>query len=86
MWVALFVLSLLMQYASFAAAPPALAAHNEGLFELDGNAEASAAPGDDWSNPANAADFFFAGEATEAADNDTTYFTGCCAIAHMFAR
>ena len=29
-------------------APTALAVHDEGLFELDGNAESSAADGDDW--------------------------------------
>ncbi len=29
--------------------PSALAVHDEGLFELDGNADASAAAGDDWS-------------------------------------
>ena len=49
-WTALFVLSLLLQYFSFAAAPPALAAHETGLFELDGDATASADPGDDWDN------------------------------------
>jgi uncharacterized repeat protein (TIGR01451 family) len=48
-WTALFVVSLLMQYASFGA-QSALAVHDEGLFELDGNATASADPGDDWSS------------------------------------
>ena len=47
-WSALFVLSLLLQYFSFALASPALAVHDEGLFELDGNATGQAAPGDDW--------------------------------------
>jgi len=47
-WAALFVLSLLMQYFSFALASPALAVHDEGLFELDGNATGQAAAGDDW--------------------------------------
>ena len=47
-WTALFVLSLLLQYFSFATAAPALAAHDTGLFELDGNATDSAAPGADW--------------------------------------
>src|SRR5215510_11882645 len=76
-WTALFVLSLLLQYMTFAAAPPALAAHNEGLFELDGNAIDQPAPGADWENgPEGALDSFFAGEATEAAANDVTYFTG----------
>ena len=42
-WTALFVCSLLLQYFSFAAAAPVLAVHDEGLFELDGNATTSAA-------------------------------------------
>ena len=37
-WSALFLLSLLLQYATFVLAPAALAVHNEGLFELDKNA------------------------------------------------
>ncbi len=41
-WTALFVFSLLLQYMSFAAAPPVLAVHNEGVFELEGNATSSA--------------------------------------------
>ena len=52
-WTALFVLSLLLQYASFAAAPAVLAVHDEGLFELDGdtvanNASSPIGPADDW--------------------------------------
>jgi uncharacterized repeat protein (TIGR01451 family) len=52
-WSALFVLSLLLQYFSFALAPSALAVHNEGLFELDGdtianNAAPPIGPADDW--------------------------------------
>ena len=52
-WSALFVLSLLLQYFSFALASPALAVHDEGLFELDGdtianNATAPIGPADDW--------------------------------------
>jgi uncharacterized repeat protein (TIGR01451 family) len=52
-WSALFVLSLLLQYFSFALAPAALAVHDEGLFELDGNTVANNAtapigPADDW--------------------------------------
>jgi len=75
-WTALFVLSLLLQYFSFAAAAPALAAHDTGLFELDGNAVDSAAPGADWQNGAEgSADQFFAGANTEASANDNTYFT-----------
>ncbi|MFL5725157.1 MAG: isopeptide-forming domain-containing fimbrial protein [Chloroflexota bacterium] len=75
-WTALFVLSLLLQYAAFAAAPAALAAHDVGLFELDGNADDQAAPGADWENgPEGAADSFFVGASSEAAANDNTYFT-----------
>jgi uncharacterized repeat protein (TIGR01451 family) len=45
----LFVLSLLLQYAQFAAPRSALAVHDLGLFELDGDAVHSAAiDGDDW--------------------------------------
>jgi uncharacterized repeat protein (TIGR01451 family)/fimbrial isopeptide formation D2 family protein len=52
-WTALFVLSLLLQYFTFAAAPSVLAVHDEGLFELDGdtianNASAPIGPADDW--------------------------------------
>src|SRR4029079_9127624 len=52
-WTALFVLSLLLQYFSFATAAPALAVHDEGLFELDGNTVANNAsppigPAEDW--------------------------------------
>src|SRR3954451_4646613 len=47
-WSVLFILSVLLQYAAFVAAPAALAVHNDGLFELDGNATAGAAAGDDW--------------------------------------
>ena len=45
-WTALFVCSLLLQYVVIAA--PVLAVHDEGLFELDGNAVNGAAAGDDW--------------------------------------
>ena len=58
-WTGLFILSLLLQYASFALAPAALAVHDENLFELDGNAVNQAAAGNDW-------DQVFAG--TSAAD------------------
>jgi uncharacterized repeat protein (TIGR01451 family) len=47
-WSALFILSVLLQYAAFALAPAAMAVHDEGLFELDGNAVSGAAPGEDW--------------------------------------
>ena len=50
-WTALFVLSLLLQYFSFAAAPAVLAVHEESLFELDGNvANDGGTPGDDWAS------------------------------------
>jgi uncharacterized repeat protein (TIGR01451 family) len=49
------VLSLLMQYFTFATAPAALAVHNTGLFELDGNtANDAAVAGDDWDSHPNA--------------------------------
>src|ERR1044071_7919897 len=47
-WSALFVLSMLLQYFSFALASPVAAVHDEGLFERDGNAVNQAAAGDDW--------------------------------------
>jgi uncharacterized repeat protein (TIGR01451 family)/fimbrial isopeptide formation D2 family protein len=50
LWTALFLFSLVLQYVSFAAPASVLAVHDEGLFELDGNVEGSADPGDDW-NP-----------------------------------
>jgi uncharacterized repeat protein (TIGR01451 family) len=43
-WTAVFLCSLMLQ----SVAAPALAVHNEGLFELDGNVENQAAAGDDW--------------------------------------
>jgi uncharacterized repeat protein (TIGR01451 family) len=70
------VLSLLLQYFSFALAPAALASHDVGLFELDGNALDQATAGADWQNGAEgSADQFFVGQASEAAANDSTYFT-----------
>ena len=62
-WSVLFILSLLLQYAAFAVAPAALAVHDEGKFELDGNAVSGAAAGEDW-------DHVFAG--TDTADASTT--------------
>ena len=47
-WVVLFILSLLLQYAQFAAPRSTLAVHDLGLFELDGNAVNQAAAGNDW--------------------------------------
>ena len=76
-WTALFVCSLLMQYASFAAAPPVAAVHDEGIFELDGNALDQATPGDDWQNGTpGAADTLFIPGAVEKDGADVTYFKG----------
>jgi uncharacterized repeat protein (TIGR01451 family) len=47
-WTALFLCSLLLQYASLVAPARVLGVHLDGLFELDGNVESQAAPGDDW--------------------------------------
>ncbi|TAK02023.1 MAG: hypothetical protein EPO36_03545 [Chloroflexota bacterium] len=47
-WLVLFVLSILMQYGSLASPNTALAVHDDGLFELDGNAANGGTPGDDW--------------------------------------
>ena len=53
-WAALFVFSIALQYANFVVAPaPALAVHEDGTFELDGNAVDEAGPGkegEDWSD------------------------------------
>ncbi|HXH28799.1 MAG TPA: hypothetical protein VNL37_07120, partial [Candidatus Polarisedimenticolia bacterium] len=67
-----------------------LAVHDNGLFELDGNAISEAAPGDDWADVYNgtsgAIQTLFIGAATEAnpsacpspvpSCNDVSYFTG----------
>src|SRR5215212_8156339 len=74
----LFLLSLLVQYASFAGAPPALAVHDEGIFELDGNAvDQGGLNGDDWEDgtPGAADDLFIPG-ADEAEGPDDSYFSG----------
>ncbi len=39
LWTALFLFSLALQSVQLATPVPALAAHNEGIFELDGNAD-----------------------------------------------
>ena len=54
---------------------PVLAVHNEGLFELDGNAVDTVAPGDDWNSTNNAEATVFIGANKEDAAHDTTYFT-----------
>ena len=78
LWTALFLFSLALQSVQLATPAPALAAHNEGIFELDGNAVESGTPGVDWvdGRPAGALDTFFAGANTETSAADTTYFTG----------
>ncbi|MBA2717642.1 MAG: hypothetical protein H0U52_00170 [Chloroflexi bacterium] len=77
-WSALFVLSLLLQYFSFALASPALAVHGEGLFEVDGNAldQAPPEPDDDWNSLNHAIDSIFIPGSVEKDGVDTTYFTG----------
>ena len=77
-WSALFVLSLLLQYFSFAFASPTLAVHDEGLFELDGNATDSAAiePDDDWDSLNHALDSIFIPGSAEKDGSETTYFKG----------
>jgi uncharacterized repeat protein (TIGR01451 family)/fimbrial isopeptide formation D2 family protein len=58
-WVALFVLSLLMQYVALATAGPALAVHDE-QFQLDGNAvDDPGSPPDDWANHPGSDAFVF---------------------------
>src|SRR5262245_37959848 len=53
-WTALFILSLLMQAGALASPSSALAVHDEGLFELDGNAvNDPAVAGDDWNQVFN---------------------------------
>ena len=47
-WTLLFILSLLMQAGALANPSDALAVHDEGLFELDGNAVNDGIAGDDW--------------------------------------
>lgn len=64
---------------------PAMAAHDTGLFELDGNATANDGPGDDWNTlfplpgGGSALRKTFVDDGTDEASNppaDTTYFTG----------
>jgi uncharacterized repeat protein (TIGR01451 family) len=77
-WTALFVLSLLLQYFSFAAARPVLAVHDEALFELDGNATDSGSiePDDDWNSTNHALADVFISSASEKDGSDVTYFKG----------
>ena len=77
-WTALFVFSLLLQYMSFATAPPVLAVHDEDLFELDGNATDSGAnePDDDWNSTNHALASIFIPGSVEKDGVDVTYFKG----------
>ena len=58
--------------------PTALAVHDEGVFELDGNATASAAAGDDWSQiEAGGGSAVASAFITDGSDpQDNTYLTG----------
>ena len=78
-WLVLFVLSILMQYGSLTSPSTALAVHDDGVFELDGNALDEAGvghEGDDWQNGTpGAGDTLFIPGTVEADGADTTYFT-----------
>jgi uncharacterized repeat protein (TIGR01451 family)/fimbrial isopeptide formation D2 family protein len=77
LWTALFLFSLALQSVQLASPAPIMAAHDEGIFELEGDAEDSGAAGADWENGAEGSlDQFFVGASAEAEGNDTTYFTG----------
>ena len=74
--VLMFVLSLLVQYASFVGTVAAV--HDVGIFELDGNAlDQGAVDGDDWEDgTAGAADSLFIPGSVEKDGPDATYFKG----------
>ncbi len=75
-WTALFLCSLLLQYMSFAAPASVFAVHDDGVFELDGNAVDQATAGDDWENGTpGAADSLFIPGSVEKDGPDVTYFT-----------
>ncbi|HEX5589631.1 MAG TPA: hypothetical protein VFX65_05020 [Candidatus Limnocylindrales bacterium] len=75
-WLVLFVLSILLQYGTLTNPRQVDAAHDVGIFELDGDADDSVTAGADWENGAEGAlDEFFVGAASEASANDNTYFT-----------
>ena len=48
LWTALFLCSIAMQSVQLAVPTPVLAVHDDGLFEMDGNALNGGAAGDDW--------------------------------------
>jgi uncharacterized repeat protein (TIGR01451 family) len=69
------VLSILLQYGNLTNPNTALAVHDDGIFELDGNALDQAAAGDDWQNGTpGAADSLFIPGSVEKDGVDTTYF------------
>ncbi len=77
-WAALFVLSLMLQYASAVVPRDALAVHDTGLFELDGNAQATTSDDWDlvWAGTDSAFSTEFIGGDAEAPANDATFFQG----------
>ena len=77
-WTALFLFSLALQSVQLASPTAALAVHDEGLFELDGNVENQAAAGDDWNAVFNNADTAFetAFITDQINGNNDKYFTG----------
>jgi len=80
-WAVLFTLSLLLQYATFAFAPAALAVHDEGLFELDGNtiagdAAAPIGPADDWDSHPGATGNAFIFKTDPLSQTNDNIFTG----------
>ena len=73
LWTALFLFSLILQSVQLATPTAALAAHDENLFELEGDAvdDGSNEPDDDWNSVNHSLDSVFIHEGT-----DVTYFKG----------
>ncbi len=77
LWTALFLCSLALQCVQLAAPTAALAVHDEGVFELDGNALSSASPGDDWAAVFGNTDAAFASAfETDAVNTGDDMLTG----------
>ena len=78
LWTALFLFSLVLQSVQLATPGAVLAVHDEGLFELDGNVETSAAAGDDWNGVFGGSDDAFETVfITDPINGDADkYFTG----------
>ena len=76
LWTALFLFSLALQSVTLATPTSVLAVHDEGVFELDGNALDSASAGDDWAAVFGDTDAAFASvfttDAVGAGDNMLT--------------